>query len=429
MTGVSFERATGGLLFVLTVVLSLMMIRSPGTSDVSIWRDWMDTVYQNGLAGGYSQIALSGYWQAGVVYPPISFAILYVTRTLGDAGGLPPQDSIKVAILIFQLISAGLILVISRDFWVAAAFNSSILLSGVCLGYIDVFFVPWLIGAFWAFQLKRHVFGTALFLIACLTKWQPLIVVPFIAIYLFQISDFRSLRGALHKLLFWQLLMLVTVTIVLLSLVFGITPLPAALRTALAERAVSGYALNLPWIAGCLVTFVFSPSFSIQVDEFPIIYTGSVLYLLPSKIMFGIVFGTLVVRATRSDKTFQDCLLFSIVGFVTYVMCNTGVHENHWFLAVVLAFMLVLHSRIREHWAIVTIISVMANINLFVFYGVTGTTELKSRVVGVDLSIILAMLYAVAWLLLVVYVWEAAQPTKEGERTEKETHLPIMVSN
>src|SRR5437879_3919348 len=87
---------------------------------------------------------------------------------------------------------------ISRDFWVAAAFNSSILLSGVCLGYIDVFFVPWLIAAFWAFQLKRHVLGTALFSIACLTKWQPLIVVPFIAIYLFQISDFRSLRGALN---------------------------------------------------------------------------------------------------------------------------------------------------------------------------------------------------------------------------------------
>jgi hypothetical protein len=90
--------------------------------------------------------------------------------------------------------------------------------------------------------------------------------------------------------------------------------------------------------------------------------------------------------------------------------------------------MLMLYERTREHWAIVTILAVMFNINLFVFYGVTGT-ELQPRVVGVDLSIILAMLYAVAWLLLVVYVWEAAQPTKEGERTEKETHLPIMVSN
>jgi hypothetical protein len=405
MTGVSFERATGGLLFVLTVVLSLMMIRSPGTGDVSTWLNWMDTLYQNGLAGGYSKIALSGYWQAGVVYPPVSFAILYVTRTLGDAGGLSPQDSIKIAILVFQLISAGLILFISRDFWVAAAFNSSILLSGVCLGYIDVFFVPWLIAAFWAFQLKRHVLGTALFSIACLTKWQPLIVVPFIAIYLFQISDFRSLRGALDTFLFWQLLMLVTVAIALLSLVFGITPLPAAFRTALTERAVSGYALNLPWIAGCLVTFVFSPSSSI---ECPIINPPSVLYLLPSKIMFGIVFGTLIVRATRSDKTFQDCLLFSIIGFVSYVMWNSGVHENHWLVAVVLAFMLVLHWPIREHWEIVTIISVMANINLFVFYGVTGKTEIKSRVVGIDLSIILAMLCAVVWLLLLVYVWQVA---------------------
>jgi hypothetical protein len=128
------------------------------------------------------------------------------------------------------------------------------------------------------------------------------------------------------------------------------------------------------------------------------------------------------------EKTFCSCLLFSIVGLLTYVIWNSGVHENHLFVAVILAYMLMLHERTREHWAIVTILAVMFNINLFVFYGVTGT-ELQPRVVGVDLSIILAMLYAVAWLLLVVYVWEAAQPRKEGERAEKETHLPVMVSN
>jgi hypothetical protein len=58
MTGVSFAGATGGLLFVLTVTLSLMMIRAPGTTDVWTFRDWMGTVYQNGLAAGYSKIVV-----------------------------------------------------------------------------------------------------------------------------------------------------------------------------------------------------------------------------------------------------------------------------------------------------------------------------------------------------------------------------------
>jgi hypothetical protein len=90
--------------------------------------------------------------------------------------------------------------------------------------------------------------------------------------------------------------------------------------------------------------------------------------------------------------------------------------------------MLMLHQRTREHWAIVTVLAVMFNVNMFVFYGVTGT-KLQSPVVGVDLSGVLAMLYAVAWLLLVMYAWEVTQPRKEGGNAERETHLPATVLN
>jgi hypothetical protein len=161
--------------------------------------------------------------------------------------------------------------------------------------------------------------------------------------------------------------------------------------------------------------------------------------LLPIKITFWIVFGMVVFRAMRIGKSFQYCLLFSIVGLVTYVIWNSGVHENHLFVPVILAYMLMLHEGTREHWAIVTILTVMFNVNLFVFYGVTGTglrpistptpAELQSPVVGVDLTIILAMLYAVAWLLLAVYAWRATQPRKDGERAQKETQLLVTVSN
>ena len=110
----------------------------------------------------------------------------------------------------------------------------------------------------------------------------------------------------------------------------------------------------------------------------------------------------------RSEKTYVNLLLFSLSGFMTYVMFNAGVHENHWFVAVILAFLLISHCRTQEHWAIVAMIAVMANLNLFIFYGVTGTT-VQSRVVGVDLSIILAILYAVAWVLVVAYTWRVSQ--------------------
>jgi hypothetical protein len=408
ISDVSFVRANGILLFILTITLSVMMIRAPGTSDVWVWRDWMNTVYQDGLVQGYSHVIASASGEpSGGDYPPVSFVILYLTRIFGDMIGLPQRGSIKVLVLTFQLLSAGLILFISRDVWTAAAFNTSILVFSVGLGYLDICLAPWLILAFWAFQSERHVLGTAFFLLACLIKWQPLIIAPFIAIYLLQISDVRSLWGSLTRSLFWKLVMIIGMTILAVTLLFGYTPL-LSLKNAMGHLYLSGNALNMPWIAGCLLTLFPSPSFSIRVDEFPIILAPSSVYLIPVKMTFFVLFATLLVRAVRSEPSYQNCLLFSLTGFATYVMWNAGVHENHWFVAVILAYMLILHSRTRQHWAIATMITVMANINLFTFYGLTGMREIQSRVIGIDLSMILAVLYVLAWLLLLVYTWRAS---------------------
>jgi hypothetical protein len=142
MIRLSFQPAAGALVLMLTVVLSLMMIRSPGTSDVALFLEQTDAVYQSGLAAGYSNILINQYCCGGFEYPPGHYANLYVARALGNAVGLSPLISFKVLILIFQLVSAGIILLISGDFWVAAALNASFLLSGVGLGYTDIFFAP-----------------------------------------------------------------------------------------------------------------------------------------------------------------------------------------------------------------------------------------------------------------------------------------------
>src|SRR4051794_30540713 len=163
ITRLSFDLAIGALLLVLTVILSIMMIKSPGTGDVQIVLNWTDILYQNGLINGYSKIT---------EYPPISHAILYLARAFGEMVGLGPFMSLKVTILTFQLLSTALILLLSGSYWIAAAFNASLILSGVGLGYQDVWYAPPLIAAFWAFQEKRNVLGTAFFLIASLVKWQ-----------------------------------------------------------------------------------------------------------------------------------------------------------------------------------------------------------------------------------------------------------------
>jgi hypothetical protein len=416
MTRFPFEPAMGALLLGFTVILSLMMIHSPGTSDVSWFVKWTDVLYQNGLVAGYSKVISDFHGD----YPPISLAILYIVRVFGDAVGLSPLMSLKVAILAFQLVSTGLILLLSGNYWVAASLNASLLLSGVSLGYLDVWTAPPLIAAFWAFQASRKVLGTVLFLIASLIKWQPLIVAPFIAVFVLKISNLRSCRDAIGTRLFWQLVLLVGAIIAVLILLFGLSP-AGSLWHAMNDPFWNGRALNVPWVAEFFYKILF-PSFFSRQSEVLVLPS---LYLLPFKIIFWSAFGMVVARAIKTEKTFKNCMLFSILGLVTYTTWNSGVHENHLFLAVILAFMLMLHEHTREHWAITTILAVMFNFNMFVFYGVTGT-QLLSPVVRVDLSGPLAILYAVAWLLLAVHAW--AQPRKADKDVENETHLQTAIN-
>jgi hypothetical protein len=317
-----FERAMGALLLMLTAILSLMMIHSPGTSDVSTVLNWTEVLYSNGLVAGYSTIISDFYTE----YPPIFHAILYIARTFGATAGLSPLMSFKVTTLAFQLMSTGLILLLSRSYWTAAAFNGSLLLGGVSLGYQDVWLAPPLIAAFWAFEARRDVLGTALFVIACLIKWQPLIVAPFVAIYLFEISNLQSCRKAFGRILFWNLVILVTITVALLTIIFGLAP-ARSLWHGMNHPHWSGTALNLPWMAEFFRELLFSSSSSWQ-NELQVL-KPSAIYLLPVKIIFWIVFTTIIISAIRADKTFTNCLLFSIIGLVTYVIWNSGVHENH----------------------------------------------------------------------------------------------------
>src|SRR4051794_7824322 len=303
----SFERAAGALLLTLTFILSLMMIHSPGTYDVRTLLRWTDAVYQNGLVAGYAEVRSE--------YPPISFAILYASRALAETVGLSPATMYKATILICQIVSTAIILTFSGSFWTAAAFNGSIFLDAVCLGYMDVCFAPPLIAAFWAFQLRRNVLGTALFLLACLIKWQPLIIAPFIAIYVLGISDLRSMWNSTRSRLFLQLSVLVVVFVTLLSLIFGLAP-AHSLWHGMSLPMLSGTALNIPWIAGSFYELVFKPGFSMTA-EVPVLTLPSV-YLLPFKAAFAILFGALLVRAIVAEKTFKNCLCFSIAGMVTY---------------------------------------------------------------------------------------------------------------
>jgi hypothetical protein len=84
------------------------------------------------------------------------------------------------------------------------------------------------------------------------------------------------------------------------------------------------------------------------------------------------------------------------------VTLSSGVHENHWFVPSFLAIALLQYGR---QWLKVAVaVGVIANLNLLLFYGISGHGLDFTRVVGIDVTVPLAAV-AVAmyfWLATVV---------------------------
>jgi hypothetical protein len=108
------------------------------------------------------------------------------------------------------------------------------------------------------------------------------------------------------------------------------------------------------------------------------------------KTIFGAQFAWLLWRHARGPVSFERTLAYSLAGFLAYITLNTGVHENHWFVACLVAMVL---ASLRQRWIWpAAAVCVLANVNLVLFYGVTGEGPPVSRVIGIDITVPLSLL-------------------------------------
>jgi hypothetical protein len=83
------------------------------------------------------------------------------------------------------------------------------------------------------------------FAVACLTKWQPLIIAPFVLLYIHGIYQARQVK---YTALLGKVVLPAAVLIALIVVVFGPRPIFLAFYVALTHQFLSGNALNLNWI-------------------------------------------------------------------------------------------------------------------------------------------------------------------------------------
>ena len=378
-----------GLIWLGLGLLALLLLNSPGTSDMGIWLTWSDNLERLGLVRGFAANHAD--------YPPLTSAILLGAVRLGELVDVRPFAAIKLSILTFLGLTCLACWRWTKDMRVTAALFLALLLNSALLAYVDIYLAPALVLGLWALKEKRLELFSLCFGAACLTKWQPLIIAPFLLVYILgQKQGSTGLRLARAALPAAGLLGLA-------CLVFDLGPLWLAFKASLSHTYLSGNALNANWILTHLLR-AFSPeTFGGLVEgRADLIITGDLRLTLAPRLLFGLSYAAaLGVFIWRRAKTFENTLRYALMGFLAYFTFNVGVHENHLFVAAILAILLAWRTPAR--WAEALLVALIFNINMYTFYGSSGPGLEFERVIfhRVDMALLLAIFnvgFFVVWM-------------------------------
>ena len=224
-----------------------------------------------------------------------------------------------------------------------------------------------------------------------MTKWHPLILAPFLVVYALKLRP-RALREAL-----------VPAGAILLGVicVFGSFLVFGSLGNAVDRPYLSANALNFPWVMTHALRAASPESFGgLAGGAAGYIETRSWRIALLPRALFAAAYAAALAAAWRKAASFEGLIEGSLVGCWAYFIFNFGVHENHLFVVMLLAV-----ARLgldMRGMPLTAFLLLMGNVNLFLFYGVSGSGLGFSRVLaGVDgalaLSIVNTAVFLAVW--------------------------------
>ena len=383
-------------LLLLINLVATSFLFSPGTGDVSIWETWMGEISSHGVVGGFSH--------TGTDYPPLAFVILgLVVRTAG-ALGVDQFLMLKVSLLLFLFVSAACFYWFSRNLLLTAAFEFCLILSSVALGYLDIYFAPFLVSALFLLRRGHLTSGFLCYAISCAVKWQPLIIFPFVSWYVFRAAVDPATGTRRIKTQLIPFLTSAIVVVVPLLAIFG----PAAVfdslkRAMMYHKFLSGYALNLEWIETWVLHLFKSDTYGTLVNgAIDAFITRDPFLVWPNKLLFYLTYLIVFAAFASRKNTFERLIVYSMLGYLAYFSFNTGVHENHLFLVCCLGWILCF----VESSQLVRCInfSVAANANLFLFFGVFGQ-RINPVIGGLDITLVFALANLLLFAGLLVHTF------------------------
>lgn len=385
---------SGQLFFLslLVILITLGFLNSPGTNDMDIWKRWAINADTYGPAAGFGVNNSD--------YPPFTSVILAGSALASRFFGIDIFYAIKSSILFFLILTTLSFWLWTKDVTAALILHLSLLLNSMALGYIDVFFGPSLILSLWALKQRKYTLFSLAFLLSILTKWQPILIAPFIIIYILNLKQLADFKQIDFKKIFWSMLFPSIVFLSATFIIFGLPEVLQAFQASLSHNYLSGNALNFNWLVTHFLHVFFPEQFGGLVKgQANIILTTSLKITLIPRLLFFLTYIISLFGFFKREKTFENLTIFSMLGYLSYFMFNTGVHENHLFIATILAVILFWIN--REHFSTMLTLLLISNINLFIFYGTDGAGLMFSRVIGktVDMALLFSIFNLVFFLL------------------------------
>ncbi len=349
-------------------ILCIIFLPTTGTSDVCDWLDWGRNVYENGLAKGYAMNRHE--------HPPFFSVLLYAAMALADATGMAPFYGLKITFLVALLASMCIIHCWSqRNTAITILFFIPLAYSCLSLSYMDIYFTPFFLLSLYFVHRQKPVIAIAFFIAAALIKSPPLIIAPFLLVYLY--CHFRKIhhtwQTTLSKTLQALLPSVVIATLVTYS-IFGNEPVAALLR-GFGHNCLSCNALNFNRLSPVLA-YNFSTGQNlwdtllyktVWVESYK--QSDTLLYGIAKLLFAGFYLSSLLVFMRRKKDT-ETLLIFCLLGHFAYFTFSKGVHENHLYLSMLIAICL---SLINPRYLVLALnISLIHSLNLFLSYGMNG---------------------------------------------------------
>jgi hypothetical protein len=421
----------GGL--VLGAALRIALSPSPGTNDVTLWKEWSYATTRVGVSEIYgvadqppdpAVVAYEGRWK-DVNYPPLALYAMAVSGRLYALVDPEFRDGalltglVKMPTLIAEAVLAALIFAAvgragggaaeARGAALAYWLNPAALLNAAALGYIDPLVAAPTFGALLAASSGYPAVAGALMAAGALVKPQAIFAAPAIALVFWQSP--RRLADLARA----TVAALVTAVAALAGVVAagGGGNLLRSMAALTHHDVLSGDAVNLWW----LVTWIRRAASATADVGLVEAWTRPVRILRISRLVeegfpnprpiamaaLLIAVGWGLWRTSRSRDLALHCALTSFA-VQSYFVLAVGVHENHQFL--VLPFLAVAAAtRPRFRWLFAALSVIVAlNLDMFYGFGMGVGYALPRSLTGVDATVLLsaANVAALLWFARVL---------------------------